>query len=110
MCAEVCRCRKEDLQLTVKRHVFANFTTIGKYTVSNFWLFSEKNVSLQPRKIMLLTDIYTNSQLVDQLKSLLESGRDRIHLSGMTGSLSAVVASVMALQYPDRSQLFIAGN
>ena len=59
---------------------------------------------------MLLTDIYTNSQLVVQLKSLLESGRDRIHLSGMTGSLSAVVASVMALQYPDRSQLFIAGN
>ena len=110
MCAEVCRCRKEDLQLTVKRHVFANFTTIGEYTVSNFWLFSEKNVSLQPRKIMLLTDIYTNSQLVDQLKSLLESGRDRIHLSGMTGSLSAVVASVMALQYPDRSQLLIAGN
>ena len=59
---------------------------------------------------MLLTDIYTDSQIVTSLGSLLESGCERIHANGMTGSLSAVVAAAMAKQHPDRSQLFIAGN
>lgn len=59
---------------------------------------------------MLLTDIYTNSQLVEQLNSLLHKGEDRIHANGMTGSLSAVVASTLALLNPDRNQLVITGN
>ena len=61
-------------------------------------------------KDMLLTDIYTNSQIVAQIDSLLAAGRDRIHATGMTGSLSAAVAAAMALQQPDRSQLIITGN
>ena len=59
---------------------------------------------------MLLTDIYTNSQLVERLNSLLHKGEDRIHANGMTGSLSAVVASTLALLNPDRNQLVITGN
>ncbi len=59
---------------------------------------------------MLLTDIYTNSQLVERINTLLHSGQDRIHTSGMTGSLSAIVASTLAVLNPDRNQLFIAGN
>jgi len=59
---------------------------------------------------MLLTDIYTNSQLVEQLNTLLRSGQDRIHASGLTGSLSAIVATSLALLNPDRNQLFIASN
>ena len=59
---------------------------------------------------MLLTDIYTQSQLVAQLNGLLAEGKSRIRVGGMTGSVSAIVASVMALQHPDRSQMLIAGN
>ena len=59
---------------------------------------------------MLLTDIYTQSQLVAQLNGLLAEGKSRIRVGGMTGSVSAIVSAVMALQHPDRSQLLIAGN
>lgn len=59
---------------------------------------------------MLLTDIYTNSQIVEQLNTLLRSGQDRIHITGLTGSLSAIAASALATLNPDRCQLFIAGN
>lgn len=59
---------------------------------------------------MLLTDIYTDSQLVASLGKLLGDGCDRIHVGGMTGSLSAVVAASMASLHPDRSQLIIAAN
>ena len=59
---------------------------------------------------MLLTDIYTDSQLVASLGKLLGGGCDRIHVGGMTGSLSAVVAASMASLHPDRSQLIIAAN
>ena len=58
----------------------------------------------------MLTDIYTDSQIVASIDRLLEAGTDRIHATGMTGSLSAVVASAMATLRPDRSQLIIAGN
>ncbi len=59
---------------------------------------------------MLLTDIYTNAQIVAQINNLLDTGCERIHATGMTGSLSAVVAAAMAVQRPDRSQLIVAGN
>ena len=59
---------------------------------------------------MLLTDIYSNAQIVAQINSLLDAGCERIHATGMTGSLSAVVAAAMAVQRPDRSQLIVAGN
>ena len=59
---------------------------------------------------MLLTDIYTNSQIVEKINSLIHSSEDRIHVHGMTGSLSAIVAATIALLNPDRDQLIIAGN
>ena len=59
---------------------------------------------------MLLTDIYKNSQLVRRLVELLQQGSSRIHVEGMTGTLPAVAGACVALQCPDRGQLFVAAN
>ena len=59
---------------------------------------------------MLLTEIYTQSKIVDQLGARLEAGADRIHVDGMTGSLPAIVAAALAEKYPDKSQLLIASG
>ncbi len=59
---------------------------------------------------MILTEIYSQSKIVDQLGALLEKGADRIHIDGMTGSLPAIVAAAMAERYPDKSQLLIASG
>ena len=42
---------------------------------------------------MLLTEIYSQSKIVDQLGARPEAGADRIHIDGMTGSLPAMVAA-----------------
>lgn len=57
---------------------------------------------------MLLTELYTQSKIVEQIGTQLEAGEERIHLDGLTGSLSAVVAAALAERYPDKSQLLIA--
>ena len=57
---------------------------------------------------MLLTELYTQSKIVEQIGAQLEAGEERIHLDGLTGSLSAVVAAALAERYPDKSQLLIA--
>lgn len=59
---------------------------------------------------MLLTDIYRQSKVVEQLEEAILSGKDRIHVSGMVGSMAAAVAAAVALDQPDRGQLFVAGN
>ena len=59
---------------------------------------------------MLLTELYSQSKIISQLGVLLEAGTERIHINGMTGSLPAIVAATLAEQYPDKSQLLIAGN
>ena len=59
---------------------------------------------------MILTEIYSQSKIVEQLGSLLEKGSDRIHIDGMTGSLPAIVAAALAEKYPDKSQLLIASG
>lgn len=59
---------------------------------------------------MILTEIYTQSKIVDQLGALLEKGADRIHIDGMTGSLPAIVAAALAERYSDKSQLLIASS
>ena len=38
------------------------------------------------------------------------SGKDRLHITGMVGSMPAAVAAALALNQPDKGQLFIAGN
>ena len=59
---------------------------------------------------MLLTEIYSQSKIVDQLGARLEAGADRIHIDGMTGSLPAIVAAALAERCPDKSQLLIASG
>ena len=59
---------------------------------------------------MLLTELYSQSKIVEQLGKELEAGKDRLHVNGLTGSLPAVVAAALAVQNPDKSQLLIAGN
>ena len=59
---------------------------------------------------MLLTEIYSQSHIVESLGGLLEAGRDRIHIDGMTGSLPAVAAAALALCHPGRGQLLIAAS
>ena len=59
---------------------------------------------------MLITEIYTQSKIVDRLDALLEKGVDRIHVDGLTGSLPAIVAATLAEKYPDKSQLLIASG
>ena len=38
------------------------------------------------------------------------SGKDRLQITGMVGSMPAAVAAALALNQPDKGQLFIAGN
>ncbi len=59
---------------------------------------------------MLLTDLYRHSKIVEQLGVFLLSGKDRLHITGMVGSMPAAVAAALALNQPDKGQLFIAGN
>ncbi len=59
---------------------------------------------------MLLTDIYRQSKVVEQLEEAILSGKDRIHVSGMVGSMPAAVAAALAVNQPDRGQVFVAGN
>ena len=59
---------------------------------------------------MLLTELYSQSKIVEQLGKELEAGNDRLHVNGLTGSLPAVVAAALAVQSPDKSQLLIASN
>ena len=59
---------------------------------------------------MLLTEIYRESQIVENLDKAFAEGEDRLHVNGMTGSLSAVVAAAMAQKHPDWGQLLIAGS
>ena len=57
---------------------------------------------------MILTEIYSQSKIVEQLGAMLEAGEDRVHVDGLTGSLPAIVAASLAEKYPDKSQLLIA--
>ena len=59
---------------------------------------------------MILTEIYSQSKIVEQLGAMLDVGKDRVHVDGMTGSLPAIVAATLAERYTDRSQLLIAAN
>ena len=59
---------------------------------------------------MEITEYYRRSKLVGQLGELLQKGTNRIHVTGMVGSMSAAVAAAMAMEMPDRGQLLVAGN
>lgn len=59
---------------------------------------------------MLLTDIYLQSPLAEQLEGLLKNDCDRIHLSGIVGSQYAAVVAALAQRCPDRGQMLIAAD
>ena len=59
---------------------------------------------------MLLTELYSSSQVIDELSAALDQGQDRLHIGGLTGSLSAVLIAATSLRHPGRAQLIIANN
>ena len=59
---------------------------------------------------MKITEYYRRSKILEQLVGLLQNGANRIHVSGMVGSMPAAVAAALALEEPTRSQLLVAGN
>lgn len=59
---------------------------------------------------MLLTEIYSRSKAVETLADLVEKGKRRIHIEGMTGSMGAAAMAAMALREPDRCQLAVAAG
>lgn len=59
---------------------------------------------------MLLTEFYGKSKIVAELDELLLKGCDRIHVDGMVGSMTAAVASALAVKRSDRCHLLIAGS
>ena len=59
---------------------------------------------------MLLTEIYQHSAVVERLRQLLDGGDNRLHVSGLTGSLQAVLCAAMAQQCPEMRQLVIVGS
>ncbi|MCR4816547.1 MAG: transcription-repair coupling factor [Bacteroidales bacterium] len=56
---------------------------------------------------MLLTDIYNESAIIDSLRGALSQNTNRIHIKGLSGSLTAVLGASLSLQFPDRSFLFL---
>ena len=57
---------------------------------------------------MILTQYYTGATLTRQLSELLIGHQNRIHISGMTGSMPAILAAAIAIEQPQRGQLLIA--
>lgn len=59
---------------------------------------------------MQLTELYKNSKIVTRLTDAIVSGANRIHVKGLTGSLTSVVGATLASLYPDRNFLFIVAS
>ena len=59
---------------------------------------------------MKITEYYRRSKILEQLVGLLQNGANRIHVSGMVGSMPAAVAAALALEEPTRGQLLVASN
>lgn len=58
---------------------------------------------------MQLTDIYCSSKIVGDLNKSLSANNARLHISGLTGSLSASVSAALCKVLADRNFLFIVG-
>ncbi len=59
---------------------------------------------------MLLTEEYKNSKLAVELCEKLKQSQARIHISGLTGSLPAVLGATVAECLPQSNFIFIVGN
>lgn len=58
---------------------------------------------------MQLTDIYCNSQIANELKKGLSQNGARLHVTGLTGSLTASVGAALCQELSDRNFMFIVG-
>ena len=58
---------------------------------------------------MHLTDIYCGSKAVDSLKQGLSASGARLHVTGLTGSLTATVGAALCKELSDRNFMFIVG-
>ena len=56
---------------------------------------------------MQLTDIYCDSKIIHSLKEGLSAPSARIHLTGLTGSLTSTVGAALCREMPDRNFLFV---
>lgn len=59
---------------------------------------------------MLLTEQYKNSKLVTDLCGLLSQSQPRIHIKGLTGSLTSVVGATLSEAFLQNNIMFIAGT
>ncbi len=59
---------------------------------------------------MILTDIYTDSTLVQQIVDQLEAGGSRLHIDGMSGSMPSVVMAATMQRTSTQSILAITPN
>ena len=57
---------------------------------------------------MILTDIYTDSALVEALTQSVNTGSSRLHIDGLSGSLAAVIIAATTQRTPTASHLVIA--
>ena len=58
---------------------------------------------------MQLTDIYSESNIIVQLSKGLRESSARIHVTGLTGSLTATVGAALYKELADRNIMFIVG-
>lgn len=59
---------------------------------------------------MTLLDLYRDSRLTGQLVKALGDNKNRLHLTGLTGSLPSLTGAATAMATPDRCHLFIAAS
>ncbi|MBP5516283.1 MAG: transcription-repair coupling factor [Bacteroidales bacterium] len=59
---------------------------------------------------MLLTEQYKNSKLVTDLCGLLTQSQPRIHIKGLTGSLTSVVGATLSEAFLQNNMMFIVGT
>ena len=56
------------------------------------------------------SELYLNSEIVAWLLEQTAKSQARIHVKGLTGSLTAVVGASLAKQLPDRNLMFLVGS
>ena len=59
---------------------------------------------------MLLTELYKNAKLTQQLSQALAPNQARIHIEGLTGSLPAAIGAALAQTLNQNNFFFILGN
>ena len=59
---------------------------------------------------MELVELYKTSNTVKQIDELMQNDSCRLHLHGLTGSLSAVIGASLCAMHPDRCAVFITND